>query len=234
MNKAKLRRPPTAVLIAIIAVVVLVGTTVAWLTYGEAITTRVYSLSNFDAYAEVYFDGAVNPPDFHQNADGSINVDLTNDTAENYIGKLRVDAYYKGRGSAYVRLKAIQQWQDSGGKILQADASIPYGIATPYLSTDTGNQAKWYDNRVDDFCFYYATPLKANNNTFTAIPIITSGFDSVRMAAISPTGAGTTLKVAFTFEAVQVNRYPQFWGMQRLPWVSPPVVTTTAEETTAE
>jgi hypothetical protein len=225
MKKMKLPKPPTAVLVAIIAVIVLAGSTAAWLTVGDAITERVYNLSNFDTYAEVYFAGAVNPPETYRNADGSIAVDVANNAAENYIGKLRVDAYYKGKGSAYIRLKTVQQWKDAGGKILQADSAVPFAVATPYLSTDTGNQNKWYDNRLDDFCIYYATRLKAANTAYTAIPIITAGFDDLRMASISPSGAGITLNIAFTLEAVQVNRYPQFWGLERLPWL--PVEETT-------
>lgn len=224
MKKVKLRKPPTAVLIAIIAVVVLVSVTVAWLTVGEAVTTRIYSLSNFDAYAEVYFEGDVSPPGTYQNADGSLNVNVTATTAENYIGKLRVDAHFKGRGFAYIRLKMIQQWQDSGDKILQSDAVLPYNINIPYLAEDTGDQNKWYDNRRDDFCLYFANELNiinadfpTNNSNYVEIPVITGGFDPVKMAAIAPSEA-VSLKIAFTLEAVQVNRYPQFWGIETLPW----------------
>ncbi len=221
MNKVKLRRPPTAVIIAIIAVIVLVGSTVAWLTIGEAIVNRTYNLSNFDAYAEVYFDGGTNPPETYRNTDGSVSVDLTNPLAENYIGKIRVDVYYKGRGAAYVRLKTIQQWQENspGNKILQADNAIPYTIAKPYLPTDTGNQAKWFDNRADDYCFYYATRLTALNTGFTsaADAKVITGVDITRLNAIKPDNA--TLKIGFTLEAVQVNRYPQFWGLESLPWL---------------
>ncbi len=226
MNKAKLRRPPTAVLIAIIAVVVLVGTTVAWLTFGEAITTRVYSLSNFNAYAEVYFEGGTNPPETYRNLDGSVSVDLTNSSAENYIGKIRVDVYYKGRGSAYVRLKTIQQWQENtptppetNKRILQVNNAIPYTIAKPYLSTDSGNQEKWFDNRADDYCLYYATRLTAVNESYTlaADAKVITGVNIDQLNAIKPDNA--TLKIGFTLEAVQVNRYPQFWGLESLPWL---------------
>ncbi len=232
MKNVKTRRPPTAVLIAIAAVVVLVGSTVAWLTFGDAITNRAYSLSNFDAYAEVYFmDGATKITPTKDINDGSIEVNYTTPGAANYIGKLRVDAYFKGRGWAYLRLKTVQQWQDSSNKILQADTVIPYAIDSPFDPDGDKYQPKWFDNRTNDYCIYYADRLKAANDANTPTPIIISGFDSAKLASIAPAGSGITLKIAFTLEAVQVNRYPQFWGIERLPWL-PPVETTTAQETT--
>lgn len=222
MKKIKMRKPPTAVLVAIIAIVVFVSGTVAWLTVGDAVTTRIYNLSNFDAYAEVYFLDGVTKTTPTKGADGSVEVNITNTGATNYIGKLRVDAHFKGRGFAYLRLKTVQQWQDAGGKILQADTVIPYAIANPYLAADTGNKNKWYDNRQDDYCIYYADRLKAANTPYTPMPIIIDGFKAAELAAIAPTGTGITLKVTFTLEAVQVNRYPQFWGIETLPWPPTP------------
>ncbi len=230
MNKIKLHRPPTAVLIAIIAVLVAVSSAVAWLLIIPLDLNRYYSLSNFDAYANVYFEGNANQETYH-NTDGTLSVNITTPGADNYIGKLRVDAYFKGRGKAYIRLKMAQQWQDGSNKILQSNALLPYSIATPYLSTDRGNMEKWYDNRRDDFCLYYADKLKmtgATNGTFSPIPIIT-GINMTQFNAMVPSGT-VSLKVAFTLEAVQINRYPQFWGIDALPW---PVQTTTAVTTTA-
>jgi len=228
MKKSIIRKPPTAVLIAIIAVVVAVSSAVAWLVVTPAVLDRIYSLSNYDTYADVYFWNGSSKVTPVKGSDGSITVDISNSGATNYIGKLRVDANFKGRGSAYVRLKVIQQWQDSANKILQSNDVLPYTIATPYLSSDTGNQNKWYDNRMDDYCLYYATKLTASNASYSSIPIIT-GMDTNginQFNAMIPSGA-VTLKIAFTLEAVQINRYPQFWGIDTLPWL-PAAVTTTA------
>ena len=224
-KKAKMRKPPTVVLIAIIALVVLMSGTLAWLTIGDAVTTRIYSLSNFDAYAEVYFmDGTTKTTPTKSDYD-SIEVNYTDSNAPNYIGKLRVDAQFKGRGFAYIRLKMVQQWQDGSDKILQSDAVVPYDINIPYLAEDTGDQNKWYDNRRDDFCLYFANRLSltnaafpTDNDNYVKIPVIVAGFDAVEMASIAPSDA-VSLKTAFILEAVQVNRYPQFWGIDTLPWL---------------
>lgn len=225
MKKSIIRKPPTAVLIAIIAVVVAVSSAVAWLVVTPAVLNRIYSLSNYDAYANVYFVGATHGSEYFKNTDGTLNIDVATPTAENYISKLRVDANFKGRGSAYVRLKVIQQWQDSSNMILQSNNVLPYTIATPYNLNMGGNQSAWFDNRMDDYCFYYATKLTASNASYSSIPIIT-GIDINQFKAMIPTGT-VTLKIAFTLEAVQINRYPQFWGIDTLPWL-PAAVTTTA------
>lgn len=231
MNKIKLRKPPTAVLVAIIIVIVAVSSAVAWLTVGDAVLTRTYTLSNFDAYANVYFQGNSNQEAYH-NSDGtlSVKVNMSDSGADNYIGKLRVDAKFKGKGSAYIRLKMIQQWQDGSGKILQSNAVLPYSISPLYDPTIGGNQSRWYDNRKDDYCLYYATKLKVTNAAYNSISII-AGIQINPFNAMIPSGT-VTLKVAFTLEAVQVNRYPQFWGIDTLPWL-PAAVTTTATATTA-
>lgn len=217
MKKDKLHRPPTAVLVAIIAVIVAVGSTVAWLTAGTGTLDRVISLSNFDTKANVWFEGSA---PITKNTDGTITVDVTTPGAANYIGKLRVNALYTGRGRAYIRVKMIQQWTDGTGKILQSNVLLPYNIATPYDLGAGGNQSAWFDNRLDDYCLYYATKLSFSpNGTFTTIPVITAGFDpDLKLAGVIPDGT-VTLKIAVTLEAVQVNRYPQFWGIETLPWL---------------
>ena len=218
MKKDKLRRPPTAVLIAIITLVAIAGTTVAWLLAGTGTLTRNFSLSNFNAEAVVWFEGGT----MSQNTDKTISVDVVDTNAPNYIGKLRVDAKYKGRGQAYIRLKMIQQWTDENGIILQSNVLLPYNISTPYTGT-SGPQSAWFDNRPDDYCLYYAQKLTSlENETYVNIPVIIADPNptqfAAKLAAVVPRGT-VNLKIAITLEAVQVNRYPQFWGIERLPWI---------------
>lgn len=219
MKKDKLRRPPTAVLIVMIALVVIVGTTVAWLTVGTGTLDRNLFLSNFDTEAVVWFEGG----SMSQNADKTISVDVGVDpNAANYIGKLRVNAKFTGRGQAYLRVKMVQQWTDGDGTILQSNVLLPYNISTPYNMTTGGNQSAWFDNRMDDYCLYYAKKLTSVvNGTYETIPVIIADpqpaqFAS-KLAAVIPQG-NVNLKIAIILEAVQVNRYPQFWGINTLPW----------------
>ena len=217
MKKEKLRKPPAAVLVALIAVIAAVGTTVAWLTAGQGLMDRFFSLSNFDTKANIWFEGE---SPITKNSDGTITVDVINQDAANYIGKLRVNALYTGRGKAYLRVKMIQQWTDAGGTVLNTNVLLPFVVSSPYLPDDTGDQNKWFDNRLDDYCFYYAAKISSSaNGTYDTIPVIVAGLDTDRLAAVIP-GGTVTLKIAVTLEAVQVNRYPQFWGIDTLPWRS--------------
>jgi len=222
MKEHRSKRPPSAVILAVIAVILTAAGTFAWLVLDDEVLTRTFSLSNFDAYAKVYFDGSTNEENY-RNADNSLSVDIDTPSAENYIGKLRVDALYKGRGRAYMRLKIVEQWKKDDGstiKAVPANISIPFNIASPYLTGDTGDQAKWYDNRQQDYCLYYAMRLVGTNNTsYDTIPVITAGFDQSAFAAnyLRDT-AGLTLDLSIELQAVQINRYPQFWGIDSLPW----------------
>lgn len=224
MKKKTTRKPPTAVLILAVAVITAVSFAVAWLTIGDEILDRTYKLSNFDAYAEVYFmDGPTKITPTKSSTFGTvgaIEVDVNNESAPNYIGKLRVDAHYKGKGKAYLRLRVVQQWLKDGD-IIQSNAVLPYTIAAPYnKGVDEGNQVKWFDNRADDYCLYYATPVQGNDNvTVMNLPVIT-GLDEAEFNASAPLEGGTTtLRLSFELQMVQVNRYPQFWGISALPWL---------------
>ncbi len=216
MKKNKLRkRPPALILVLVALTLVLVGSTLTWLLIDEMPELRRnMSLANFEADAEVYFDGSTDDPAQYRNADGSINISF-NSADPNYIGKLRVDVRQRGKGAHYIRVKTVESWQDLSGKVLHVNKAIPYAI--PNL----GQENSWFDNRAEDSCVYLATKLgglTASNTTYTTHEFITAGFDSGAFAAVRPKNATVTLKVAFIVEAVQVNRFPQFWGIEKLPW----------------
>jgi len=217
--KIKGRKPAAALIIALVAIVVAVSTAVAWLIISTDYSPERYlSLSNFDAYAEVYFDNAGKKTPVRDSL-GAIEVDLTGTYPDKYIGNQRVDAKYKGLGAFYLRLKMTQQWTDNTtGKVLQANAALPYKIGgTPYDIETGGPQDAWFDNRLDDFCIYYADKIQVANANYITKPIIIEGMDITAFNAMKP--AGATLKVSFALEAVQINRYPQFWGIDSLPWL---------------
>lgn len=220
MKKKTTRKPPTAVLILAVAVITAVSFAVAWLTIGDEILDRTYKLSNFDAYAEVYFMDGVTKVTPAKDTLEAVVVDVNNESAPNYIGKLKVDAFYKGKGKAYLRLKVVQQWLNSGGEVIQSNAVLPYTVEALYAKgVDTGNQPKWFDNRADDYCLYYAQPVQGNNSDYLKLPVFT-GLDTAEFNATAPLEGGTaTLKLAFELQMVQVNRYPQFWGLSELPWL---------------
>lgn len=218
MKKTKLGKRPLALSLVLIALaVVLVAGTFTWLLIDDMPElTRNMFLANFDAYAEVYFkDDLGNDVLPTRNSDGSISLDVSDKDANNFIGKLRVDVYQKGRGAHYVRVRMVESWQDSSGKVLHVNKYIPYSIP------DLGQPDSWFDNRAEDSCVYLTKKLggfSASNTSYTKHEFIKEGFDRNAFAAVKPKDSSVTLKVAFIVEAVQVNRFPQFWGIEKLPW----------------
>lgn len=210
-------------MIAIVALVIAVVSTVAWFVLEGGITSVLdFTISNFaKPTADVYFlqgDLSTVNADIYQNSDGTITVDFENSSANNYIEKLRVDVNYTGKGEAYIRVKMLHQFiktEVTDEVSYDFNAELPYTIDTLYTNSDYGNKAKWYDNRKNDLSFYYATAVYTqNNNTSAKIPLIT-GFNA---GGLEPSLLGSTLKIAIEVEAVQINRYPQLWGINKLPW----------------
>ena len=139
-------------------------------------------------------------------------------SAENYIGKLRASVQYSGRGVGLVRVRLTEEWSvtKNGVRTVQPyQLDIPYVVSDAYSgSAGSGNQSKWYDNRLNDYCYYYATPVYSTGTSVIDLieGVNTSGID---LGVLPIT---TQVHVLFETDAVQVNRYPQYWGLDKLPW----------------
>ena len=215
MKKKTIGKAPVVLIIAVVTVVVLIGATTAYIILEERHEfSRFFNISNFSATADIYFDnnGSRTEVSGYTNADGTISLELADDTQANYIGNLRFDVKYKGRGTALIRVKSVHQFMRDG-KVVPMNSQVPYTISDLYTSQDSGNQLKWQDNRANDYCLYLAAPVYgANNSTVYTVNVI-SGINSGFSVP-----SGTTLNAAFELQAVQVNRYKQFWGIDTLPW----------------
>ena len=213
----------TVPIVLAVALVLVVSLTFALFTTTLS-GTRQLTLANFTSDVEVSFDN------FSTTSTGSslggakyFAVDLTNTSASNYIGNLRVRVKYNGNGVGLLRVRVTEEWftTDSGTGIttvMPHAIQMPYTIANPYVTTgssaDTGNHSKWWDNRTKDYCFYYATPISRASEQ--SINLIT-GVDMTQIDT-SALPDGTQMRVIIEADVVQVNRYPQYWGLNRLPW----------------
>ena len=182
--------------------------------------SRLFSVSNFTCEGDVYFYDGATRYTASKNADGMVAVDYRNSASNNYIENLRVDVKYAGYGVGLIRVKVVEEWsQTSGGTktVLPYTITMPYTINSPY-GASSGNQKKWFDNRENDHCFYYATPVYASTTSTVTIPLI-ADFDAneIDLGAIA---SSAVLNIAIDVESVQVNRYPQHWGITALPWTN--------------
>ena len=197
--------------------------------------TRRFTLSNFTSDVVVYFDGhtSANNPAQPSGTTGRANyyeVSMTDpdNNRTNYIGDLRVSVKYRGEGVGLLRVRVMEEWYTektvSGSTVRTVR---PYSVEMPYFIGDnnallytgslSGNKAKWFDNRANDYCFYYATPISHAGENAKTIEFI-HGLDTSKIDFGAIDVNSTNVRVIIEADVVQVNRYPQYWNLTKLPW----------------
>ena len=222
-NKIKDNQKLKRILIAAGTLALAAIITLAWFSVTAGPLAETFNLSNFDAEADYYFSVGGSRVEATAYLDSETNaVKLSLDsTAQNYIGNFRTDIKYKGKGSGYLRTKVVTEF-DSGSSATLATSNVPYVVNAVYDEATGGNQAAWFDNRNADFCYYYATVL-SGTNSFQTLNLISGiaeqdeegNFDMETLREYS-----INLSVAVEADMVQINRYPQFWDIDTLPWKS--------------
>ena len=200
----KLNKRAVAIIVAVIAVIAIVGGTLAWFVTQSSMSQR-FSISGIKASADVFFEanGESVTADSFKDSDGLYVLSL-NKSDKNYIGNLRVTVNENG-GKACLRVRMNHEWLTSDGKVAQYTTAVPYKFAQG-----------WYDNRNTDYCLYYQGEDLSGKTDFKTKELI-NGFDET---AFDTAGfdEGTSVKVLIEIDAVQVNRYRQLWNVEKLPW----------------
>lgn len=200
----KLKKRSIVIIAAVVAVIALVGGSLAWFVTSSSLSQH-FSISGFDVSANVYFDAdgkKVNGSAFKD--ENGLYILSLDKNADNYIGKLRVNVGHSG-GSACIRVRMNNEWTYADGTVAQYSAALPYEF-----------NSEWYDNRNADYCVYYRGGNDSGKASFGSSELITgfdeSGFDTSGFVE------GVTVKASIQVDAVQVNRYPQLWKIDTLPW----------------
>lgn len=192
------------IVILSVAVLLVLGTTLAWFFMYPTSEDQQFSVSNFQAIPDCYFmngDDKVSPEDIDAIDNGLIVLSI-NPEDQNFIGKFCVDVKYNGDGAGYLRVKMVHEYSINGIST-QHPANVPY-------KTD----GDWFDNRGNDYCYYYKNELDANGEDATLSFITADSKIDVENLADD-----IVIKVAVETDMVQVNRYPQIWGIDKFPWV---------------
>ena len=214
----KKKEKSTGVILAIVAVILAVAVTLAWFVhdFGGQIYNSIFDISKFVTDADVYFNASGESLSLDN---GLINADISNKDANNYLGKLHIDAKYKGLGYGYLRVRIIaSQEYTSGGKTHISQLPSPLPVKLLNEATFKENEIDkngWFDNTASDGYFYYTKPLSVANALFDTLPLIEGVDMNLLGGIVNDNGA---IKLSVEVDAVQINRYKQVWGIDSLPW----------------
>lgn len=201
----KISKKSIVIIVAIVAVIAVLGSSLAWFIT-QTTKTQNFSISGINASATVYFqtgkNATVNAKKY-MDKDGLYVLSLNKDD-DNYIGKLRVTVSRSG-AKCCLRVRMGLEWQLADGTVAQ------YSTNVPYIFYD-----KWYDNRSVDYCVYYQGDDLSGKATYDDRSLI-KGFDESKFD-VSGFEDGVTVKALIEVDAVQFNRYPQLWNIDKLPW----------------
>ena len=200
----KINRKALVAIVAVIAVIAVVGSSLAWFVTQTSKSQR-FLLSGIKASAVVSFANGKNAVDSEKYKDSNgLYVLSLNENDENYIGKLRVTVNHSG-SSCCLRVKMAYEWQFSDGSVSQYSSAVPFVFGSD-----------WYDNRNTDYCIYYRGDDDSGKFSADSMLLI-SGFNNNKFDT-SGFEDGVTVKVLIEVDAVQFNRYPQLWNIEKLPW----------------
>ncbi len=197
----KSRKKIAVIIVSIVAIIAVVSGTLAMFTSKSSLVQNG-KLFGFSSNARVYFeteDGKT--MNASADKDGLYKLSLDSN-AKNYIGNFRVNVVKKGRSKCYVRVKLNVEWTLPDGTVTE-NIMLPYNFAE-----------KWYDNRSKDYCVYYTENSGLEEDYDKSI---ITGFDEQKFLEEGLTETAVP-RVSVSVEAVQINRYQQIWGIEKLPW----------------
>ncbi|MBQ3498379.1 MAG: hypothetical protein IJA87_04535 [Clostridia bacterium] len=221
-NNKKFKLNPFAVVALVIcALAVIYTATTAWLTGEPLNPIRFTTLEDFDYKMNVYFlqdDGTKiyviqdsEDKGVYTSLSGAIELNYSDSAAPNYVSRLRAEIKQLGNGVAFSRVRVSHEWLyiPSGSTEetrLQGDVNLPYTI----------NNDEFADSRMTDGYLYHKGILDEGDGYIEVI----NGFDVANFdaSAITALSGSVELSVNVTVDAVQFNRYQQFWGMTSRPW----------------
>lgn len=200
--------PLAVVALVLCALIAVYCATTAWLTSGVPLNPlRLTSLQDFVYTVETSVNGGTSWSEqtdvLEFIVDNSGNLVNKSDNTKK-LTDYSFKAIQDGNGVAFARVRISQEWMKSDGTRLQGEYNLPFIVA---------ENDKLFDNRFNDGFVYYkgAFPLSDNG------VVVFSGFDCANFDA-SAIPDGVTLRIDITVDAVQFNRYQQFWGIEALPW----------------
>lgn len=252
-KKRILRRLAPLCLLA--ALLVMTTATLAWMKTNETNNSLYVALSDFEVEGKLLFGDQV----YDQGSSILVDVNLTDPSHDQYIGKLKFQVAYTGVSPAYVRVRVLEQWLDITNQEILSSNYLPYHVTgaafnvladggQTVLAGGSGQGAvspladpgEWIDERAQDFCYYYSVPVRPRklaaglDENNPQEPILQEIKDGAILLTLMDQTAGdadnakllqsvdtdhTQLSLRFEVEAVQPNRFREFFGREIYPEV---------------
>ncbi len=200
----KLNKRAVVIIVAIVAIVAVVGSSLAWFVTRSSLFQE-FGISGFEVSADVYFEANERryTAENYKDENGLYVLSLDKNDV-NYIGNLRAGVALEG-GKACVRVTMNHEWKKADGTVAQKTVAVPYEF-----------ESLWYDNRVEDYSVYYTGKDMSGKADFDTAALI-KGFNEAEFNSADFADVAE-VRVLIQADAVQVNRYPQLWGIEKLPW----------------
>lgn len=205
----------TTRLVAIIAIIslFLVGLTFAWIEYVENVPITIHP-GEYEIDIVVYLDDVevTSASPYFDLETGLLTLNAFDETADNYIGKLRVSATVHVHNASRVRFRLFDQWElrrifFGGGETRNV---VPYNLISEGVEVSPYVTHGDFFRKGNDANYYYDGLLGKNQTITWDLIDGATGFD-VR-TTLNYTEE-VYVRLQFQVEVVQANRIVKVWGL---------------------
>ena len=242
------KRLIVAVSCLLMTVAMLASGTVAWLLKSQKADTAYTSLSDFEVSGTLSFQKDIAysgstilvPISFQAGTDnyiGDMKYVITYTGSSPAYIRVRVLEQWTDSATNEILAAGFLKYElsSSAEPVEPSEGAAPTASPIPAAGSGASSDAlaemgEWKDNRKNDYCYYYSVPVQpkmlTNTGTDSAVAI---GDGKVELTLFDHRGkdissllndisATSKMGLVIEVEAVQPNRYREFWGIRALPF----------------
>lgn len=215
--------------ISLVCCIMIISFSVAYLT-SLTESEVVYTVGTVDVDLEIYFEdeeGNIIPNTFDyvcEYADGTekeksgvIKVNISDNDAENFAEKLRVDLVVKSNVDTYVRIAPYEQLTltYTVGEVTR-EVAVVQEESTKFNYQFADTATSFYDNRDKDGYIYFRSAVKKEEGQDRVVYPLISAFTTA--GTFEKSDQIYSLQIGFIVESVQkIQGLEKNWGITSLP-----------------
>ena len=215
--------------ISLVCCIMIISFSVAYLT-SLTESEVIYTVGTVDVDLEIYFedeDGNIIPNTFdyvceyadgtEQTKSGVIKVNISDNDAENFAEKLRVDLVVKSNVDTYVRIAPYEQLTltYTVGEVTR-EVAVVQEESTKFNYQFADTATSFYDNRDKDGYIYFRSAVKKEEGQDRVVYPLISAFTTA--GTFEKSDQIYSLQIGFIVESVQkIQGLEKNWGITSLP-----------------